>query len=206
MKPGTLRWAIATLIILISAITWYNVWEIANVFMSLHYFFCGILLADLYCCNGVLYKNQKLNLCNGVASLAAFLFLDAFIFFGAYLLKLVCMFLLFHAVLTNMSFRKVFSTPLITSIGGMCYSVYLMHFAVVAAVGYLLINAGLPLAISGYVIPFYLLFITAVLVVSGIYFLLVEKPFMKPWGFEEGTSFTNKVAGLFLWIFSQQTE
>lgn len=177
-----LRWIISAGIILASAVAWFNVWQVGHVFMFLHFFFCGILLADLYCCGIVLFKSQKLNFWMGIGSLAVYLFVDAFVSMPVWLLKLACMFLLFHTVLTNNLLRKAFSMPVITSIGGMCYSVYLMHFAVVAAVGYLLINTGFSLAIGGYVIPYYLLFITAVLIVSGIYFLLFEKPFMRPWG------------------------
>ncbi len=186
------RWTVAMAIILTSAIFWFNVWEVGHVFMFLHYFFCGILLADLYCCGVVLFRNEKLNFCVGATSLAVFLFADAFVSLPVWLLKLTCMFLLFHSVLTNNSMRKLFSKPLLASIGGMCYSIYLMHFAVVAAVGFLLLKTGWPVANHAYVFAFYLLFVLAVLIVSGIYFLLIEKPFMRPWGLHKRNELSNK--------------
>jgi peptidoglycan/LPS O-acetylase OafA/YrhL len=76
--------------------------------------------------------------------------------------------------------RRLLSLSFVTSVGGMCYSIYLLHFNVIAIVsratmkvklpGGLLPNFALQLALCG----------AAVLAVASIFFLLIEKPCMNP--------------------------
>src|SRR5690606_9912045 len=95
-------------------------------------------------------------------------------------LRFSCMFLLFHLVLSNSYVRRFFSQPLLVVIGGMCYSIYLLHFAVVSAMGSILPPPLAPFSDWIWFMMSALIMTLAVLVVSSVYFLLVEKPFMKP--------------------------
>jgi len=71
------------------------------------------------------------------------------------------------------------SNKIIAAIGGMCYSIYLLHQGVFGILRYQLpgvqftsyawVNASIA----------YLLTIAAILFVSAIFFLLIEKPTMK---------------------------
>jgi peptidoglycan/LPS O-acetylase OafA/YrhL len=78
--------------------------------------------------------------------------------------------------------KKVFSGRLIIVIGGMCYSIYLLHFAVISFVGRLLVRSGVPVSNTSLFLLFVLFFVVSVLAVSAIYFVLIEKPFMRPIG------------------------
>ncbi len=74
----------------------------------------------------------------------------------------------FHGVLITKFFRH----PVITAIGGMCYSIYLFHFTAVAAAA----------RIAGHssVLKMCLISLTLISVTSCLFFLLVEKPCMNP--------------------------
>jgi peptidoglycan/LPS O-acetylase OafA/YrhL len=76
----------------------------------------------------------------------------------------------------------LFSHPIITDIGGMCYSLYLFHFLIISAVG----RVSKPLHIGDNFWAYYLLqgvlVLPFVLILCGAFFLLVERPCMdKDW-------------------------
>jgi peptidoglycan/LPS O-acetylase OafA/YrhL len=88
------------------------------------------------------------------------------------------MILLFYSALTNKWLIKIFSLAPIAIIGGMCYSIYLIHEQVISATGRVMKfinieNLGIHFIVS------YLLLLVMVLVVSTVYFKLVEQPCMK---------------------------
>jgi peptidoglycan/LPS O-acetylase OafA/YrhL len=62
----------------------------------------------------------------------------------------------------------------------MCYSIYLLHFAIISAAGPLLLKLGIDLNNKLFFPVFFLLLILLVLVIGSLYFLFIEKPFMKP--------------------------
>jgi peptidoglycan/LPS O-acetylase OafA/YrhL len=179
LRNEWLRRSILIITILVSAYYFYNVWELGHVFMYLHYFAMGLLLADLYCTDTVLIKNETLNTFAGLISLLAFLGLDGLSSMAGSMAKLGAMFLLFHSALTSRRFKQNLSHPVLTSIGGMCYSVYLWHFAVISAIGIILLKTGWNLQRPALIPALYVLLIAGVLLFSALYFLWVEKPFMK---------------------------
>jgi peptidoglycan/LPS O-acetylase OafA/YrhL len=76
--------------------------------------------------------------------------------------------------------RRFLANPLVTAIGGMCYTIYLIHYQVISFVGrftcdwalsrYFFVNLIWQTALVG----------LATLAVSAVFFLLVEKPCMRP--------------------------
>jgi len=179
-----------TVIIIFSAIYWYDDWKAVHVFRYAHFFVCGLLLADLYCTKTIIITNQSLSFASGIVSLLGFLFIPSLSTMTGYLAKIACIFFLVHIVLTNIYMKRIFSANLLVIIGGMCYSIYLLHFAVISFVGKLLMRSGINLT-NPYYVPFLvILFTGAVLFVSAIYFLLIEKAFMRPIGL--GTAGTVK--------------
>jgi peptidoglycan/LPS O-acetylase OafA/YrhL len=179
IKPAFLRRVLMLAIILSGAVYWFGIWARPQLFMYLHFFFCGILATDLYVSNKTLISSPRLGALIGIGVLAGFVFIP-FIYIGGYLLKFLCMFLLLHTLLTNKTIEKLFSLKLIATIGGMCYSIYLLHFAIISFAGQFLIKSGINLNQYPFIPLYYLLFIILVLVISSIYFLLIEKPFMRP--------------------------
>jgi peptidoglycan/LPS O-acetylase OafA/YrhL len=177
---AVLRRAIYLVIIIGGSLFWYNVWTASHVFMYLHYFFLGILATDLYSRQVVLIHNLRAGVVVGLCALAGYIFLPSFDSFAAYLLKIACMFLLLHTALSNDVIKKLLSAKAIVLIGGMCYSIYLLHYAVISFVGQELLKSGIHTAnISSFPL-FASILIVAVLLVSSCFYLLVERPFMKP--------------------------
>ena len=182
LRSDKWRWLLMFAIIMASALFWFDTWNVLHVFVYLHYFFSGILLADLYCKNVKLIKTDKLGLLIGVLALLGFLFVPSFKYMPGYLLKIVCMFFLFHTAVMNVYIKRMFSVPTLVMIGGMCYSIYLLHLAIISATGRLLVQSGLDVSNHFFLWLFLILFIAMILIVSALFFILVEKPFMKPIG------------------------
>ncbi len=177
-----LRWIIYLVIIIAGSIYWYDEWKVGHVFKYLHYFFSGIMIADLYCTDRVLFKNHRIGLIIGILSLLCFLFYPSLNDPTGYYLRIASIFLLTHTILTNPYLIKIFSSKSMLIIGGMCYSIYLLHFAIVSAIGTWLISSGFQAREGYWFIPLAVLLIISVLVISAVFFILVEKPFMKPIG------------------------
>ncbi|HEX2606263.1 MAG TPA: acyltransferase [Flavisolibacter sp.] len=178
IRSALLRRTILLTVILVSALYWFNVWQMGTVFMYLHFFLSGLLLADLQVQGIRLIPGFKAGILAGGLALASIIFIDSFTSLTGYMIKLAGMFLLFHVVLTHPFWKKVFSIPVISIIGGMCYSVYLLHFAVLSFVGGLAgryVSHWNPLVFSAVLV----LFASCILFLSALYFLGVEKPFMK---------------------------
>lgn len=88
------------------------------------------------------------------------------------------MFTAFYLVLFNARLRQFFSKQIITIIGGMCYSIYLLHTLIISGSLHLLkqmpIISG-PVGIIFYVI----ILLAAVLLVSAAFYRWVEQPCMR---------------------------
>lgn len=177
-----LRRLICLAIIIAGTVYWYDTWGVGHVFMYLHCFFMGILCADLYCSGKQLFPNQYLGAVIGLLSLACFLFFHDRVNVISYYIKISCLFFLTYTVLTNIYMKRLFSVKGLILIGGMCYSIYLLHFAIISFAGSLLPGYEALPGNPYYFIPLLLLLSLTVLVISAIFFLTVEKPFMRPRG------------------------
>jgi peptidoglycan/LPS O-acetylase OafA/YrhL len=187
IPSNLVRRVIFLLVIVAGSYYWFDYWRISNVFTFLNVFFIGLLLADLYCTDTILIKGKVSGLTIGIISLAGFLFIPSIysdaggLHFGiGYLVKLVCMFFLFQSVLNNTYMKKLFSAEIIIIIGGMCYSIYLLHFAIISAAGSILLKANISVTSKLYFPLFAIALIVLVLLISSVFFLLIEKPFMRP--------------------------
>jgi peptidoglycan/LPS O-acetylase OafA/YrhL len=87
--------------------------------------------------------------------------------------------LLYWAAFRGVFSNFVFTRPWITAIGGMCYSIYLIHYEVISLVGrytrriafgrWYWIDLVIQMVLVG----------TAIVVICGLYFLVLEKPCMR---------------------------
>lgn len=87
-------------------------------------------------------------------------------------------FFLYTAAFRGYWCRRLLSWPLLTVIGGMCYSIYLLHYQIIAAVW----RVTSRFRIGDNFIPNFMLqlglMLPAIIGVSAIFYLLVEKPCM----------------------------
>jgi peptidoglycan/LPS O-acetylase OafA/YrhL len=173
-----LRWGIYTAVIIASGIYNYQ-----SAFPSIVKFICcfaiGMFVTDLYCNKEKWIRSSPLCLIIGVISLLVILFVPILTSVAGYWLKLFFSLVFFYTVLTNKTFKQLLSNKYLTVIGGMCYSIYLLHFAILSVTGRLLQSTSINLANTYYIAFYFILFTICILIISSIYFLFVEKPFMK---------------------------
>lgn len=156
--------------------------SILSLYVYLHYFFIGFLLADLYVSENKVKINKLLSSLIGLSALATIVYIN----FTQSLIKqftfLFVIFVFYYLVLNDDLWRRIFSNKILTSIGGMCYSIYLIHVIFISGIG----NISVHWQASNNFIPTLLLQILIILpfifLGSTIFFLLIEKPCMdKDW-------------------------
>jgi len=150
-----------------------------NIYQFAQYFLAGILLADIYVSGEVnAFFNRSFIPLFAAISLIAICFLPVHSTLYAALLFpfLVCFF--YYTVLKNDVMKRVFSYKFIPVIGGMCYSIYLLHYTIISMLGRFTIG----LSITKYYVPNLVLQIillgTPVLMISSTFYYYVEQPFM----------------------------
>lgn len=149
------------------------------------YFLTGILLADFYVSDtaGTLFSKQWV-IPSALLCLIAILFIpikgavsdDALFYARLALPFLVGLF--YYMVLKNATIKKVFSYKFIPIIGGMCYSIYLLHYTIISVFG----RFTMKLQLTNYYLPNLFLQIILLLIpiitISSIFYYYIERPFM----------------------------
>ena len=144
------------------------------------FFLVGFLLSDFYLTDWTTpTQNSKSWIWDAVAFVGWPCFFLGLLYSDLFKWVLpLAIFILYAAIFRGYRSRQILSTPALTVVGGMCYSIYLLHFQVIAAVWKLssklkLGNEFLPNFLLQFVLvtPF-------VLLVSAVFYLLIEKPCM----------------------------
>ena len=89
-------------------------------------------------------------------------------------------FLLYCAAFRGALSRRLFGNPWITTIGGMCYTIYLLHYQVISFVGRHTLHWRMASGFDAEFLWQALLILPIVLGVSAVYFALIERPCMRP--------------------------
>ena len=89
------------------------------------------------------------------------------------------LFLLYCATFRGSWTSRIFSNPCITIIGGMCYSIYLIHYEVISAVGRFTKGIAEGWPYWAYFAVQLALIGASILLICGLYFVLLEKPCMR---------------------------
>jgi len=155
-----------------------------SIYGSGQYFLAGILLADFYVSDAAAHAFQKKWL-----AAPAFICLLAILYIPIYhssalvelYSRLALPFLIlffFYIILKNSLVKKVFSYKFVPIIGGMCYSVYLIHYTIISVLG----RFTLGIRITEYYLPNLLLQVILltipIIILSAIYYYYIERPFM----------------------------
>lgn len=145
----------------------------------LQFFLVGFLLADVYLLDWNERPTQQLRW--DVVSLfgwPAFVLLLGWPDWSHILLPFL-IFWLYYSVFRGVYSRRLLTLPIITVIGGMCYTIYLIHFQLISFAGRLF----MPIKVSDHFFINYLLTLTVFLpfliIASICYFFYVEKPCMQ---------------------------
>lgn len=89
------------------------------------------------------------------------------------------LFVLYCAVFRSRWLNRILVNPWITALGGMCYSIYLIHYEVISAVARFTKSLGQHLPNPVYLVVQFILVGSAIVAVCGLYFILLEKPCMR---------------------------
>jgi peptidoglycan/LPS O-acetylase OafA/YrhL len=145
------------------------------------YFFAGFLLADIHVMSNGRYPSGWAWDAVSVGGWTLLLVLLTTASAAAVLWTIPWLiFVLYQAAFRGVIVRKFFVHPLITTIGGMCYTIYLLHNYLIYGIG--LVSERL-FQNSGYefrLLTQFALMAPLVLLVSALYFRFVERPCMRP--------------------------
>lgn len=149
----------------------------------LHYFLIGFMLADIYLCDWQEIKENTFFDLIAVLAFITMIFTWSWNFeFIRRIFFALSLFIFFFAVFKSHHVKRFVCNPWITAIGGMCYTIYLIHLPFAE----FLITFTKNIHVTDYfgvnLLIQQILFLPVILALSAIFFLLFEKPFMnKNW-------------------------
>lgn len=154
---------------------------VKTLYSFIQYFFVGILLADLYISNFKIVSSKIFSVIAGIFLFLIIVYVNYSTAIGDIIFLFSMLFFYFLA-LNDPFWKKIFSIKYLTIIGGMCYSIYLWHNTIIDAVikltNYMKISNDylITLAFQSFLI------LPSILILSSIFYLLVERPCMnKNW-------------------------
>lgn len=151
-----------------------------TILAHIHYFLIGFLLVDIYLIDW--REGIKKHWCYtylGVLAMVSIVYFWSWDYeFLNRLIFAVSLFVLVFSVFKSTILSKFLSLPWITAIGGMCYTIYLIHLPLIEFL--IKYTRGITYSNSfvlNFIIQFFLI-VPLVLIVSIVLFLLIEKPCM----------------------------
>jgi peptidoglycan/LPS O-acetylase OafA/YrhL len=133
----------------------------------IQFFLAGFLLADLRLSYAGNDKKWWWDALSVIGWPIVFLMEGPMLRFALPFLIIVLYWAAFHGPLAN----RLFRFPVVTAIGGMCYTIYLFHFLVIAFATRIVAHGQPPLLLAG-------VSIVLIAISSAVYFLLIERPCM----------------------------
>jgi len=151
-----------------------------SILAYLQFFLIGFLLADIFLTE---WKNSpSRGLYWDVVALAGWptLFLALQFTLLTHWMFPALVVVLYCAAFRGRWINRIFCNRWITAVGGMCYSIYLIHYEVISAVGRLTKSLGARLLPNPvYLIAQFVLVGSCIVIICGIYFVVLEKPCMR---------------------------
>lgn len=182
LRPLIRRIIMLAVILIMPLIQWYLHWDRVTIYQFIQYFFCGFLLADLYIQEKKYIPNRLFSIIIGLLMLTGIFLVNHEKSLTGGIVYPIFVVVLYYLALHERTWKKLFSIPIIATVGGMCYSIYLLHFPLMS----LIAKFSHLYKVSDHILPNLLVntIVTVVLsvVVSAGYFVLIEKPCMdKNW-------------------------
>ena len=147
---------------------------------QLQYFMVGILMVNLYL-KQKLEPGSYTRLWDVAATIAIFSMIGFrwVTGYGKTVLFIIALTTLFIGAFRSGAFNRFMKRPWIMAIGGMCYSIYLLHLAIAEASIELLLKLKLQAANSaGWFTVYALFFLVCLVLIVPVFYLLIEKPCM----------------------------
>lgn len=157
----------------------YNNYYNVYILFSFGDFLFGMLMAKHFAHRKFHLKNYWLNSITGVISFIAFIIIPYHVPVFLILIKQMFLFLFFFLSLQNGILKKVLSKNLFTLIGGMCYSIYLIHYIPLVSIGNILMRYFNMHNYYKNLLMGLIILIPAIIICGSIFYLLIEKPCMQ---------------------------
>jgi peptidoglycan/LPS O-acetylase OafA/YrhL len=187
--PGRLLRRGAMLAVIVLAVSLQS-WLIPNVFVidltlagQIQHFFVGILLADIFLLD---WSEQPIS-----EPIWDLLVVAAIVvFFGSHAISPVCYrlalpavtFMLMFATFRGAFWRRALRITMISLVGGMCYSIYLLHQPIISMIGRRTLGLTFGHSFALNVLVQFPIWAAVTLLICVIFFVLVERPCMdKNW-------------------------
>ena len=181
VRSKSARRAMLVCIIVLAGIAQTLYWDAAprlklSVLYGIQFFLTGLLLADIYVAdwNDRPSPQWRWDLLSLVCWPLLFMPEDLTVWVYLPFLMLV----VYAGAFRGVVFNRIFRNTAITIIGGMCYTIYLFHYPLMSAVT----RFSKPVHIGGNLDAYFaiqlLLYAPVLLLVSSLYFVLVERPCM----------------------------
>ncbi len=173
------RAVLIVLTIVFPVLQYYVPCPINCIYLHAEFFLIGFLLADLYVSPIKLNFPIIPSIILGAICLIGFIDLT-YVRISDTLLLLTCIFIFYSMVLSfGNIWNLIFKQRVLCVIGGMCYSIYLLHFGIISFFGKPLLRIRFTnYYITDLIIQFIVL-TTFVLLISSFFFFFFEKTFMR---------------------------
>jgi len=180
VKPQVFRRCLLLVLITLGGIRQFtDFWNPASPFINFAcYFLLGMLLADLYLANWKLLGNSRVCCWSGVIIFAGLHLVFSTEYMALFFLKMGLLAVFFYIGITNPWWKKILSIQWVSIIGGMCYSIYLLHLMIMSATTKLLVNMPIENQLLGYIV-YAVIILAAVLTGCAIFYRLIEQPCMR---------------------------
>jgi len=162
----------------------FNYYLYKSVLFYLSNFLLGFLLADLYLLqrDRIKRKTYVSDVLGLIGFVSAYMFFDLNHWLNSFLF-LIATLLIFVGVFGGKFLNHLFTRKVVTVIGGMCYTIYLIHYVIlfllVKPISTYVVNTSKLNFYTSYMVML-IIVIPILLVLSSIFFYYVEKPFMYP--------------------------
>ncbi len=154
---------------------------VPTLYSFIQYFLVGILLAELYIDNFKINLSKTFSVIVGILLLLIMVYVDYSTYIGQIILLFSLFFFSFLA-LNDVFWKKIFNIKPLTIIGGMCYSIYLWHNTIIDMA--IKFTSSIKIT-NDYLITMAFqsfLILPIILVLSSLFYVLVERPCMdKNW-------------------------
>jgi len=156
--------------------------DIKTIYQFIQFFFIGFLLADLYLDKERPKIPHILGIILGFVTLLVLLYVNHSKGLTNHYIYLSSIFIFYYLAMHNTFWKRTMSISWMAVIGGMCYTIYLIHAPVIDYIG----DVAHNFRISEHYMPNLflntLISIPLILIFSAIYFRLIERPCMdKTW-------------------------
>lgn len=179
IRNTMLRRIILLLLIIIGSYFTYTQPFTVSIIDKGAFFICGMLAADLYVTRQRQWDGRGIAI-GVIIAFIAFQFVPGFdSSLPETLVKMLATMLMLYLCLTNVQLKKMLSTGWVTVIGGMCYSIYLVHMGVYGLMRHEFFQYRFTGNDVVDIVLHYVIGVLAVLLPSALFFLLIEKTTMQ---------------------------